>query len=269
MIHPDIDGFRDHLLSLERTKNTIDSYIEGLWQYFARFSDISAENVLAFKQHLMQKFKPKTCNVRLNAIKAYAKFLGMEPLKVKGIKIGKALSVENVISPKEFKQLCDGLKADGKLRGYWIVMFLAKTGARVSEFCRFTKTGLEHGYEEIWTKGKIRRIYFPSFLIKDSREYFASVPGHLLFPSRFNKQMTSRGVSSNLQKWGAMYGIRKEVMHPHGFRHFYAKEFLKNSNDLTLLSDLLGHESLDTTALYTRKTRSEMTIELSRIMGGM
>ena len=46
-------------------------------------------------------------------------------------------------------------------------------------------------------------------------------------------------------------------MHPHSFRHFFAIEFLKKNNDITLLADLLGHSNLDTTKIYLRRTEEE------------
>jgi integrase len=123
----------------------------------------------------------------------------------------------------------------------------------------------------MFTKGKVRRIYYPARLIEDSKQYFESVQGDYLFPSIANNHktsapMTSRGLSALLKIWGKRYGIRAEVMHPHGFRHFFAKEFLRNGGGLTLLSDLLGHESVETTSVYARQTGGEMADELSRVI---
>lgn len=44
---------------------------------------------------------------------------------------------------------------------------------------------------------------------------------------------------------------------PHSFRHRYAKNFLEKYNDIALLADLMGHESIETTRIYLRKTASE------------
>lgn len=61
-------------------------------------------------------------------------------------------------------------------------------------------------------------------------------------------------------------GVPKEVLHPHSFRHFFAKMFLKSNNDITLLGDLLGHSNISTTAIYTRKSSAEQAQELDRII---
>ena len=188
-------------------------------------------------------------------------------IKVKGLKLHKALSLENVISQEEFNKLIEGLKTDGNERGYWMVMLLAQTGARVSEFVRLTKSGLQRGYDEMFTKGKVRRIYYPATLIKDSQKFFDKQKSDLLFLNRFGKPISTRGVSQLLKNMAKRYDIRSEVIYPHGFRHLFAKNFLQNGGDLTLLSDLLGHENIGTTAIYTRQSAAEMSSELSRRMG--
>jgi len=265
-----IDGFIGYLEEQERAENTIDLYVRGVKQFFEIYPEVSQETVLKYKKQLMEKNKPKTVNARLSGILSYCNYVGAD-VKVKGLKVPKALSVENVISTEELNKLTKALLEAGNVRGYWIVMFLVKTGARVSEFTRFTKTGLMRGYEEMFTKGKVRRIYYPASLVKDSQKYFETVDGEILFPSVHlpkyrGKPLISRGVAQMLKTMARKYGIRREVMYPHGFRHYFAKQFLKNGGELTLLSDLLGHEDLATTAIYTRKSTAEITDELSRLV---
>lgn len=52
-------------------------------------------------------------------------------------------------------------------------------------------------------------------------------------------------------------GLMKRSFYPHSFRHRYAKSFLEKYNDIALLADLMGHESIETTRIYLRKTASE------------
>ena len=55
----------------------------------------------------------------------------------------------------------------------------------------------------------------------------------------------------------AKYGIDKKVVYPHSFRHRFAKNFLSRFNDISLLADLMGHESIETTRIYLRRTSTE------------
>ena len=53
------------------------------------------------------------------------------------------------------------------------------------------------------------------------------------------------------------YDIREDVMHAHAFRHFFAIQSLNNGVDMSLLKDLLGHGSIDTTQIYTQLSSAE------------
>jgi integrase/recombinase XerD len=260
----DLKGFKKHLELEERSPNTIDSYLYSVRAFSKKYKEVNQSNFNAWKSQLITEWKPKTVNIRLTGVKSYADFKGIF-LKFKTIKMPRALSVENVITPDEYVDLCKKLFNDKRYKMYWTIRFLGETGARASEFIRFTKNGLKQGYEDMWSKGKIRRIYLPPELVNESKAYFDGVEGELLFPSRFDQTMTTRGLSQNLKNIGEAYGVRKEVMHPHGFRHFFAKEFLRKGGEITLLRELLGHESIDTTSIYTQLSTQEIVNKFSNI----
>jgi site-specific recombinase XerD len=75
--------------------------------------------------------------------------------------------------------------------------------------------------------------------------------------NRFGQRITTRGIASQLKHFAEKYGMNKEVVYPHSFRHRFAKNFLDRFNDLALLADLMGHESIETTRIYLRRTASE------------
>ncbi|MCM1501041.1 MAG: tyrosine-type recombinase/integrase [Clostridium sp.] len=252
-----IEEFKMYLMDLERSNNTIDAYIRSVDTYFRRYPVLTKENMLDFKKWLLAERKPKTAHNRIVALNQYCLFVNRPECCVKGIKIHQGTTVENVITLEEYEKMLSGLKRDGNERGYWLVKFLAKTGARVSEFIRLTKGGLDTGYCEMWTKGKIRRIYIPKALIDESREYFAKQESQYLFPNRYGEQMTTRGVSQNVRNWAKKYGIREEAAHPHSFRHLYAIEFLKRNSNISLLADLMGHSSVNTTSIYLKLSKEE------------
>ena len=78
-----------------------------------------------------------------------------------------------------------------------------------------------------------------------------------IFLNRFGQRITTRGIASQLKHFAEKYGMNKEVVYPHSFRHRFAKNFLDRFNDLALLADLMGHESIETTRIYLRRTASE------------
>lgn len=252
-----IESFREYLIDNERSKNTIDAYIRSVKIFFGRYDEISKSNMIDFKKWQLEKWKPKTAHNRVVALNQFCIFSKKSECCVKGIKIHQCSSIENVITLQEFKLMSEGLKKDGNIKGYWMVLYLAKTGARVSEFTRIPKKALELGYAEMWTKGKMRRIYIPNKLIDESKEFFKNNKSEFLFENRFGEKYSERGISHNIKNWAKKYGVREEVAHPHAFRHLYAIEFLKRNPNISLLADLMGHSSVNTTSIYLKLSKEE------------
>lgn len=75
-----------------------------------------------------------------------------------------------------------------------------------------------------------------------------------------------RGVSAQLKKLAVRYGIDPDVVYPHSFRHRFAKSFLDRCGDIAFLADLMGHESIETTRIYLRKTATEQRAIVDRVV---
>lgn len=260
------EEFREWLMENERSENTIDNYMYALELFFSMFDCITKKNLIDFKSELLKKNSPKTAANRCIAMNRYCDFIGKPECKTKSIKIHKQNNVENVPTLEEYEQLLEFLKKDEKWKTYWMIQFLAKTGARVSEFVRFEHEHLKKGEVTLWTKGKIRKILIPQDLIEESKNYFNSVPNQkYLFPNRYGGQMTTRGVAEAIKRC-KKYGIREEILHPHAFRHLYAVQFLNRNKNIALLADLMGHENVDTTAIYLRLSAEEQREQFNSAM---
>lgn len=252
-----IEEFKEWLIENEKSENTIKNYMYAVNQFFSEYDEVTKKNMIDFKKKKMERYSPKTAANRCIGMNQYCKFIGREDCTVKSIKLHKQNNVENVPTLKEYEYLLECLRKEKKWKVYWMIQFLAKTGARVSEFVRFERKHLEDGEVTLWTKGKIRKILIPQGLIESSKGYFNSVPeSKYLFQNRYGKMMTTRGVSEVIKRC-SRYGVREEILHPHAFRHLYAIQFLKNNRNIALLADLMGHESVDTTAIYLRLSAEE------------
>lgn len=125
------------------------------------------------------------------------------------------------------------------------------------------------GYYDIYAKGgKIRRLYIPKKLREETKLWLASknIDSGFLFLNRFGERITTRGIAQQLKNFAAKYGINSKVVYPHSFRHRFAKNFLEKYNDIALLADLMGHESIETTRIYLRKTASEQQEIVDRVV---
>lgn len=143
---------------------------------------------------------------------------------------------------------------------YFVVRFLAATGARVSELIQIKAEHVAIGYFDLYTKGgKIRRLFIPKELRREALLWLEGEgkSSGYLFVNRFGERITPRGISQQLKNFAHRYGLNPKVVYPHSFRHRYAKNFLEVYNDISLLADLMGHESIETTRIYLRRTSSE------------
>ena len=94
----------------------------------------------------------------------------------------------------------------------------------------------------------------------------AGISSGYLFRNRFGERITARGVGYQLKLLAKGYGIDPKVVYPHSFRHRYAKNFLDKFNDISLLADLMGHESIETTRIYLRRTASEQQAIVDKVI---
>ncbi len=249
--------------------NTIRTYVFALRQYRNQFHEISKKNLRAYKIWLIENFKPKTVNLRLRALNVYLESIGRADLKLTFIKVQQKMFLENVISEADYTYFKKCLKKDNEMFCYFVIRFLAATGARISELVQIKVEHVKIGYLDLYSKGgKLRRIYIPKNLKDEALDYFInkSQLSGFIFINKYGKQITTRGIAILLKKFAKKYGINPSVVYPHSFRHRFAKSFLDRCNDIAFLADLMGHESIETTRIYLRKTSTEQREIIDRIV---
>jgi len=107
--------------------------------------------------------------------------------------------------------------------------------------------------------GKIRRIYIPQKLCEEFLSWLESqhVETGFAFFNKAGDRISRVGIVSAMKKQAKKYKIDEAIVYPHSFRHRFAKNFLEKYNDIALLADLMGHESIETTRIYLRMTAGE------------
>jgi site-specific recombinase XerD len=146
---------------------------------------------------------------------------------------------------------------------------MTATGSRVSELLQIKAEHVQIGHLDLYTKGgKMRRIYIPRILQKEALQWLQErkISTGYIFLNRFGERITTRGIAMQLKHFADKYGLKREVVYPHSFRHRYAKNFLDRFNDIALLADLMGHESIETTRIYLRRTASEQRQIVDKIV---
>ena len=144
-----VTKFKNYLAKTNLAKNTVNSYVWTVEYFFNHYGEVNKKNLLAYKGYLVEHFKPQTVNLRLQGINKFLEFTKQEKLKVKFVKVQQKNFLENVISDADYKFLKTRLKADGYDEWYFVVWFMAATGARVSELLYIKAEHVLIGYLDL------------------------------------------------------------------------------------------------------------------------
>lgn len=255
-----IDEFKKYLDKTNLSENSKSAYLFAFKQFMEQYSSVTKKNLNQYKVWLVDNFKPQTVNLRLRGMNSYLESIGKEKWKLSFVKVQQKPFLENVISEADYEYFKKSLKDDGELFWYFVIRFLAATGARVSELIQIKVEHIKIGYLDLYSKGgKLRRIYIPKALQEEALQWLTekNQASGFIFLNQRGQRITTRGISGELKKFAEKYGIDKKVVYPHSFRHRFAKSFLERCNDIAFLADLMGHESIETTRIYLRKTATE------------
>lgn len=268
-----LEYFRKMMIMAEKEIQTIDKYIRDIKKLmeYAKGQSIGKEMLLRYKDYLQKcgKYKISSINSYLAAVNHFCEVMEWTDIRVKMIKIQRETFVpENKeITMHEYEKLVKTAYKKGDKRLALIIETLGSTGIRISELRHITVESLKHGMADLHNKGKVRRILYPSELLKILREYVKEK--HICSGSIF---ITSKGNPVNRSNvWRMMKnlchvaGVSEEKVYPHSMRHLFARSFYKIKKDIAKLADVLGHSSIDTTRIYIKTTGKEHKRQLNKM----
>ena len=215
-----IEEFERYLRGTNLSENTISSYLFALRQYSSQHDGITKKNLRAYKVWLIENYKPKTVNLRLRAINCYLESIGKDGWKMPFVRVQQKAFLENVISEADYEYFKTCLKSDGELFWYFVIRFLAATGARVSELIQIKVEHIKLGHLDLCSKGgKLRRIYIPKALQNEVLSWLNDKhqESGFIFLNKYGDRITTRGISGQLKKLAVRYGIDPVVVYPHSF----------------------------------------------------
>lgn len=263
---------RDFQLDLKKrqmSENTILAYTAGVSQFLNLYGAISHDSLKLYKCYLLEHYKPQTINLRIRSINSFMEFLRLDENPITMVHIQQKSFLENVISPADYKYLKQCLLRDGDYLYYFIVRTMAATGARISELTKLQIDDVRRGYLDLYSKGsRARRIYIPLQVRRACQIWLnhQNRQSGYLFLNRSGNPVTPAAVRKTLKRFAGLYGLEPSVLHPHSFRHLFAKNFLETCGDISMLSDILGHESIETTRIYLRRSHLEQKRLVNQIV---
>ncbi len=265
-----VEKFRLSLLEQGMSGNTVKAYLSSVFTFYNLYGEkITKEGLANYRTYLIQHYCAKTINLRIIAFNKFLAFAGIPHLKMNLVKYQQNHFLDNVISYDDYLRFKSLLQAEDDQKWYFIVWTLASTGVRISELVQFRAEHIFNGAFDICSKGnKYRRIYIPQILQRQLAAWLKAQNrlSGAVFLNDKGTAISIRGISKGLERYALRYGLDKHLVHPHAFRHLFAKKFLETKNDLTMLADLLGHESLNTTKVYLRMTSQEQRDIIDKIV---
>ena len=279
------DSFLDYL-QYERnySEETIKSYREDLRQFeeFAREeigdsapSEVKAELVREWIVSLMDRgYTSTSINRKLSSLRSFYKFLlrkgevAVNPLqKITGPKNKKPLPA--FLRESDMDRLLDEVDFGEGVKGcrdHMIIEMFYATGVRLSELIGLDNKDVDFSSSLIKVTGKRnkqRLIPFGEELKIAMTEYVdvrnEAVPVRTdAFFVRENGERLSRSIVENLVKRNLSKVVTLKKRSPHVLRHTFATTMLNHDAELGAIKELLGHESLATTEVYTHTTFEEL-----------
>lgn len=214
-----------------------------------------------------QGIAERTMNLRIIAVNRYLRYISREDCLLKTRRIQNHRNLENVISIEEYRKMLRYARVTGKMKCYYIMKTLASTGVRVSELVYFTVETIEEDCLCVRNKGKSREIYLSAQIQHDLRNYcsYAGIREGIVFRGNGTGGITREAVYKMLQRTAGEAGIPRQKVHPHSFRHLFAKTYMEHYGNLAELADILGHSSLETTRIYTVSTVEEKRMRMEAL----
>jgi len=254
----------DELKLRNYSRKTIKSYLGCLTDYFRCVKNIKKDpDVLLIKKYLLEKkekgWAPQTLNLHLNAIKYFYREIckSKTNIDLKFAKISKKLPV--VLARGEIEKII-GVINNPKHR--LLVALSYGAGLRVSEAVNLRIRDVN--FDELTihlknAKGKKDRItVFPEKLKADLYELTALQHGNeYVFESERGGKLSERTAQMIFEKSLKRAKIEKGATF-HSLRHSFATHLLENGVDVRYVQELLGHQNIRTTQLYTKVTNPNL-----------
>ena len=265
-------------LKLEKglSENTIIAYERDFAKLESYLADARVELTDAKLEHLRDfiveinslGIQPRSQARILSSVKAFYRFLIykniidndptelLEAPKI-GLRLPEVLSVEEI---DRIVAAIDLSKPEGQ-RNKAIIETLYGSGLRVSELInlQLSKLYIDEGYMLVEGKGSKQRLVPLSpasvrqielWQIDRNTLNVKSEYSDILFLNRYGRKLTRAMIFTIVKDLAESAGIRKNIS-PHTFRHSFATHLLENGANLRAIQQLLGHESITTTELYT------------------
>lgn len=271
MDQKELEGFRTHLVSEERSAATVEKYLyeAGAFVRWLGERSLDKQAALAYKEELLRAYAAASVNCKLAAVNRFLKFLGRADCAVRAVKTQRRLfrAKERELTKAEYLRLvaAAGRKGDRRLR--LILQAICSTGIRVSELRYITAEAVKTGRAEVRCKGKERTIFLPKLLCRQLLGYLRErgISSGPVFVTRSGRNLDRGNIWAAMKGLCRTAGVAASKVFPHNLRHLFARLFYRQEKDIARLADILGHSSVETTRIYMVSTGAEHAQRMERL----
>lgn len=281
-----IDSYLIYLdKELNYSEDTIESYKRDLinYQEYLDKKNISYKNItkleiLDYLKYLDDiKLNNKSISRHLSSLRSFYNYLvEIKDIdsnifkRIKNPKVEKKLP--NYLSINEVEELLNSIKEDTKeeIRDKCLFELMYSTGMRVSEVSdlKLKSINISDNTIRVLGKGSKERIVLYGEYFKDIiNKYFKVrdkflIKGNIdnLFINKNGDKLSRESITYIVNKIEKKSGINHKIS-PHILRHSFATHLLDNGADIRSVQELLGHENLDTTEIYTHVSNERLRSE--------
>ena len=267
-----LESYATDLRYEEKAKNSIETYVRYakiFINYIEHDDDITKNDVLDFKDYLINviEYSASSTNSIIVYVNKFLHYCNLDDLKVKKIRTTSNSTIDEIMSLSDYKRLLRYARKLGLEDMYMIMQVLFMTGIRNEELKYFTYEKVKKGmYIQVRNKGKTRDIILRQDLRRDLLKYCKDnniTSGYIFRSPKNEKKMLHRStIFKRLKKIAGAAKVKKSVVYAHAFRHLFAITYLENGGNQLNLKDILGHSSLETTNIYTKRTIEELRKQL-------
>lgn len=266
--------FIDYLKDIRKcNERTIHGYVQVVRSFFKNYHTLNEETINEFFEWINDNKKAQTINSYTLSMNVYIHFLEnkystkLDDLLGKTTVVKKVSFLEDIFTLEDYLFFMNKAKSRNKDKLYIISKIMATTGMRVHETLKIRREHIEIGFIDFIGKGgKQRRCYFTPNTQKEildilDKHDLKNKTDYVICSSWSGKQLDWKQLRS-IQRTMTNFAeneceFKKGLFHPHAFRHFFAKNFIKKYQNIALLADLLGHSNIDTTRIYLKYTAKE------------
>lgn len=297
MDHDDLlSSFKGMLEKQDLSESSITSYLQGInvfttwaldfYQQEVSLLEITVNDLRAYREYVSKilRRKPATINHHIQVLKRFyawasqIRLMPDNPASALHFVKRATTTKPNALNKDEIHALlrAAGLSTHGlAVRNYAIVQLLLQSGLRVGELnnllvkdvvmrersgCVNVVDGKGRKHREIPLNSIARRALTNYLELRNSSE-----PDDVLFTTKRGEQGTIRALQALISGLAKRANITRINVTAHTLRHTFATQFLQaNPGCLVELAMLMGHESIDTTAIYTKASKEKLAEHMER-----